>query len=80
MSPAYNRGVRSPLSKITLQAFADMGYSVDLDEAERYSLPAAGRVMTFDPRRMIEYGDDTVRGPVTLHDRRGRPVRVIPKS
>ena len=78
MSPVYNRGARSPLSRITLQVFADLGYSVDLGEAEEYSLPTAGRVVTFDPKRMIEYGDDTAKGPITVYDRSGRPVRVIP--
>ena len=78
MSPVYNRGQQSPLSRITLQAFADMGYTVDLDEAETYSLPTAGQMVRFDPRRMILYGDDAAKGPVTLHDRAGRPVRIIP--
>ncbi|MCY4574855.1 MAG: hypothetical protein OXF01_18935 [Gemmatimonadetes bacterium] len=78
MSPVYNRGQESPLSRITLQAFADMGYTVDLDEAETYSLPTAGQMVRFDPRRMILYGDDVAKGPVTVHDRAGRPVRIIP--
>lgn len=78
MSPVYTRGQRSPLSRITLQALADMGYSVDLDEAEAYSLPAPGQMDRFDPRRMILYGDDVAKGPVTVHDRTGAPVRVIP--
>ena len=78
MSPVYHRGVTSALSKITLQAFADMGYTVDLDEAESYSLPAAGLMGRFDPARMILYGDDVAKGPITLYDRAGRPVRVIP--
>ena len=78
MSPVYNRGQRSPLSKITLQALADMGYTVDLDEAESFNLPTAGQMRAFDPARMILYGDDAAKGPVTLYDRSGRPVRVIP--
>ena len=78
MSPVYNRGVPSSLSRITLQAFADMGYTVDLDQAEAYTLPPAGQMQAFDPARMILYGDDAAKGPVTLYDRSGRPVRVIP--
>ena len=78
MSPVYNRGHRSPLSRITLQALADMGYTVDLDEAEPYSLPTAGQLGRFDPEKMILYGDDTRKGPVTVYDRSGRPVRIIP--
>ena len=78
MSPVYNRGVPSKLSRITLQALADMGYAVDLRQAEAYSLPTAGQMRAFDPARMILYGDDAAKGPVTLYDRSGRPVRVIP--
>ncbi|MDE0605167.1 MAG: Ig-like domain-containing protein [bacterium] len=78
MSPIYTLGQSSPLSRITLQALADMGYTVDLDEAETYSLPTAGQMVRFDPKRMIHYGDDVAKGPVTLYDRAGRPVRIIP--
>ena len=78
MSPVYIRGVTSALSKITLQSLADMGYTVDLGEAESYSLPTPGQMRAFDPARMILYGDDAAKGPVTLYDRAGRPVRVIP--
>ncbi len=78
MSPVYIQGQPSALSKITLQALADMGYTVDLDEAEPYSLPTPGQVQAFDPARMIHYGDDVAKGPVTVYDRRGQPVRIIP--
>ena len=74
MSPRYNFGVRAPLSNITIQALADMGYTVNASQAEAYSLPEPG-----DERveRTLDYGDDVTRGPITLHDRNGRIVRVI---
>ncbi|WP_420635815.1 Ig-like domain-containing protein [Candidatus Palauibacter sp.] len=76
MSPTYNRGMRSPLSNITIQALADMGYTVDASEAESYSLPEPGAERA-DPERMLDYGDDVFKGPITLHDRNGRIVRLI---
>ena len=76
MSPTYNRGVRAPLSNITIQALADMGYTVDASEAESYSLPEPGAERA-DPERTLDYGDDVFRGPVTLHDRNGRIVGLI---
>ena len=77
MSPTYNFGVRARLSNITIQALADMGYTVDASEAESYSLPEPGAERA-DPEGMLDYGDDVLKGPITLHDRSGRPVRVIP--
>ncbi|WP_420464386.1 Ig-like domain-containing protein [Candidatus Palauibacter sp.] len=77
MSPTYNRGVRARLSNITIQTLADMGYTVDASEAESYSLPEPGAERA-DPEGMLDYGDDVFKGPITLHDRNGRPVRVIP--
>ena len=65
------------LSNITIQALADMGYAVDASEAESYSLPEPGAERA-DPEGMLDYGDDVFKGPITLHDRNGRPVRVIP--
>jgi len=76
MGPRYNRGMRSRLSNITLQSLADMGYAVDASEAESYSLPEPGAERV-DPEQMIDYGDDVMKGPITLRDRNGRIVRLI---
>ena len=76
MSPRYNFGVRAPLSNITIQALADMGYTVDASQAEAYSVPEPGAERA-DPERTLDYGDDVFRGPITLHDRSGRIVRMI---
>lgn len=47
MTPSLNAGVANPLSLITIQSLADMGYSVNTGEAESFSLtppaPAAFR-------------------------------------
>ena len=76
MSPRYNFGVRAPLSNITIQALADMDYTVNASQAEAYSLPEPGAELA-DPARTLDYGDDVTRGPITLHDRNGRIVRLI---
>ena len=76
MSPTYNFGVRAALSNITIQALADMDYTVNASQAEAYSLPERGAELA-DPARTLDYGDDVTRGPITLHDRNGRIVRLI---
>ena len=77
MSPLNTLGVPEPLSKITIQSLADLGYTVDVGEAAPYTLPEPGEARRYDPARMLEYGDDILRGPITVHDRIGRIVRLI---
>ena len=76
MTPYQNGGVPDPLSAITIQSLADLGYTVDVGLAEPYLLPGAAAVA--DPTRKIEYGDDILRGPIIVVDRDGRVRRVIP--
>ena len=40
MTPTNTRGRVQPLSAITIQSMADMGYGVDVSQAEAYRLPA----------------------------------------
>ena len=44
LSPSVAPGQIQPLSAITIQALADMGYRVDVSRAEAYSLPALSAV------------------------------------
>ena len=66
----------SPISAITLQAMADMGYEADLARADDYELPA------FQYRRrgrtVLDLGNDVVHMRVMVVDADGRVVRVIP--
>lgn len=78
MSPLNILGVREPLSKITIQSLADLGYAVDVGEAAPFTLPEPDQAQQYDPARILEYGDDILRGPITVHDRNGRIVRLIP--
>ena len=77
MTPFQNSGVLDPLSAITIQSLADLGYTVDVSLAEPYRLPGAAAARAA-PSRKIEYGDDILRGPIIVVDRSGRVVRVIP--
>ncbi|WP_420461614.1 Ig-like domain-containing protein [Candidatus Palauibacter sp.] len=80
MTPYTDPGVPEPLSAITIQSLADLGYEVDSTVAEPYRLPGADAARAIDPDRLIPYGDDIWRGPVVIVDRDGRIVRVIPGS
>ena len=80
MTPSVRVGGSSPLSAITIQSLADLGYSVDTTAADPYRLPDADAARDIDPGRLIPYGDDIWRGPVVVVDRDGRIVRVIPGS
>ena len=45
MTPTWRRGAARPLSEVTIQALADMGYTVDVSQAEPYSVPATGKLV-----------------------------------
>ena len=40
MTPGYNRGSFNPLSAVTIRSLEDLGYGVDVSQAEPYSLPS----------------------------------------
>ena len=67
----------SPVSAITVQSLADLGYAVDVTAADPYRLPGADAAQLIDDVRRIPYGDDIWRGPIILVDPDGRIVRVI---
>ena len=72
-------GVREPLSAITIQSLADLGYDVDPTLAEPYRLPGADLARALEAAPRIPYGDDIWRGPLVFVDPEGRIVRVIPR-
>jgi len=67
----------NPLSEITIQALADLGYTVDASLAEPYRLPTAA-VLATELEESIDLGNDIIIGPIVVTDRNGRTVRVIP--
>ncbi len=78
MTGYMNIGGSEPLSAITIQSLADIGYEVDVTLAEPYRLPSADAARAIDPDRLLPYGDDIWRGPIVIMDPDGRIVRVIP--
>ena len=73
----YLRPGRQPLSLVTIESLADLGYGVDLTEAESFTLSTAGAAGMAVPRGPVIYlGDDISRNPVTLIDQKGRFVGV----
>ena len=64
----------NPLSAITLQALADMGYSVNLSAADPYTLDAALRLRGSIAGGAFQLHDDIARGPIYTLDERGAVV------
>ena len=70
---------RSPLSRMTIAALSDLGYTVDLDQAEDYVLPAAnlmaGLVLKPENLRFGQRLPDPVRPTGTIDaNGRARPI------
>ena len=78
MTPFQNGGEPDPLSPITIQSLADLGYKVNAALAEPFRLPGAAVAADKEDPRMIKYGDDILRGPIVVVDSEGNVVRVIP--
>ena len=72
--------IGDPLSKVTIAALADLGYSVDYTQAESYTLPSSSSVSgsqlpgTVLPQ-LLHFRDEVIRGPV---EESGIPKQEIP--
>lgn len=65
------------LSLITIESLADLGYGVDITQAESYTLPAARPAGVAAERGpVVHLGDDIARWPVVLIDQKGRVAGV----
>ena len=64
-----------PLSAITIQSFADLGYQVDVSQADPYFVvnPSAKPVADHS----LELMDCSLKGPIRVVDENGRVVRTI---
>ncbi len=64
---------QEPLSLVTIESLADLGYGVDLTRAESFTLSSTGAAGMAVPRGPVIYlGDDIARNPITLVDQKGR--------
>ena len=59
------------------QSLADLGYRIDLSQADSYSnvFSSPARSVT-PPRPVLDLGDDVRRGPIVVIDQKGRIIRV----
>ena len=63
MTPFVQLGF-NPLSAISLQSLADLGYRVDLSQADPYNLPAPAALRVPGTRPGIYLGNDLAGGPI----------------
>ncbi|GMR11974.1 MAG: hypothetical protein BMS9Abin29_0160 [Gemmatimonadota bacterium] len=82
MTPILGNDPSTPLSAISAESLADMGYTVDATRADAFTLdlsaaaaaaPAAAEV----PAGSIRFENDVLKGPIYVVDPRGRIIRVI---
>ena len=75
MTGFSNTGFFQPLSRLSIASLADLGYTVDLDAADAFALPAPRPPASIDAQRAA--GHDVVLRPVGIVDERGRvtPIR-----
>ncbi len=77
MTPSIT-GTSQPLSLITIELLADLGYGVDLSQAESFSLSDVGSAGTAMPRGpVIDLSNDMGQGPIGLYDMKTGNVRII---
>ncbi len=78
MTPGLNPG-SNPLSAISIQSLADLGYRVDVTQADPYGIvfTAAGLVAQQQDPPLIDLRGDTWEGPIFEVNALGRVVRVI---
>ena len=73
MTPYTSLGAPDPMSLVTVQSLADLGYTVRTELAEPYRLPVWA-ADEFAHVRFLDLGGDVIRGPVTVVDENGRTV------
>ncbi len=73
---------QNPLSRVTVASLMDLGYEVDFDAADSYTLmapaAAAGEPSPWREQE-VHLGDDLYRGPVRIVDARGHTVKIVPE-
>ena len=64
----------SALSAITVQSLADLGYVVDVSQADPFQLPSTAKAIA---DQGLDLRDDILQGPIRVADENGHIVRVI---
>ena len=69
-----SRGAGSALSAITVHSLADLGYVVDVSQADPFQLPSSAKAVA---DQGLNLRDDIRQGPIHVADENGHIVRVI---
>ena len=76
LNPGSGYDAANLLSAITIQSLADLGYRVNVSQADAYSLPvpSSGKLVGDQSR---EWGDCILKGPIYVSDENGRIIHII---
>ncbi|MCH7473108.1 MAG: Ig-like domain-containing protein [Gemmatimonadetes bacterium] len=77
MTPFFVFGQPQPLSAITVESLADVGYRIDISQADAFSKVFTSPAPAPDPRSVIDLRGDIRQGPIIEVDAKGRIIRVI---
>ncbi|MCH7935184.1 MAG: Ig-like domain-containing protein [Gemmatimonadetes bacterium] len=77
MTPFFVSGRREPLSAISVESLADLGYRIDISQADAFSRVFTSPAPAPDPRSVIDLRGDIRQGPIIEVDAKGRIIRVI---
>ena len=75
MTATFSSG--QPLSKVSIGALADLGYSVSYGQAESYTLPSTTSSRLEAAGHEIDLGNDIRQGPVFVVDVPEQDIPVI---
>ena len=77
MTPILDVAMSNPLSAITIQSLADVGYGVDVSQADAFSTPSMAPTLSPAVRsRLVDLSGDIRIGAIAVVDRRGRIIEV----
>ena len=77
MTPFFVLGLPQPLSAITVESLADVGYRIDISQADAVRKVFTSPAPAPDPRSVIDLRGDIRQGPIIEVDAKGRIIRVI---
>ena len=78
MTPVLNGSQPNPLSALTTESLADLGYTVDSSQADTYSQAFTGPARLFYAGASeVDLRDDVYLGPLMVVNELGRVVRVV---
>lgn len=77
MTPSFNSGRKNPLSAITIESLADLGYKVDITQAEPYSAVYQAPAQFESTGTVIDLGGDLRQGPIYVMNGKGGVQAVV---